>query len=1421
MVIEERNPIGLSYPALERAMRENEISEETAVKVRELLLDEEVIGLHQLLQKSVKASPNWVKIEFRFFEILADVAGDPPSVVKKRLQEHCSFIEAERNPSASPALSTLLGVGSLPLGVDPRVGEGRLLRVEQGVEVRAAEVEWKKEDGVFVGAPHREHGCTIYHKDFVSQLGHEAVRQSLSGQKLYVAPNDVEGALWLIREFKLGKGQHLSVEGWRQRMERGCSREMSLNLTGVVLKLGIMNRPGELGNFARALSCCALETFQRQPAELLPLPLPEMNDEERSIEEAVHRCMKGDDDVGGARWIELRKETEKIGRKVWTWLQCLVVNFLYSQGSGHRMLTEGMLHSRTPTKAQQEALGRFSEMSWKWLEEDTGDSVKADTWENCSEGLGDMYTGPNIGKSYPLTLEAILPTTPGSGEAARIPMVDVVSDSVKPYVESPESLLIPEEELVAPRISAAVQVTSQQEWNKVVSHLVDAGMLEREVKEETLRYKDQPVRNGAFGVHKAWVLKEDGSWLRTLRLIINMIPANSFQRRMPVRASEKMGYAPLWGNLYLHDDEVIICSAEDQKHCFHIYRPGYSWRGLFTLNKKAAGECFKDGNDQMSYPRVKSAPMGWSNVVDFIQDGFENMAREAGLPPNQIIRMGEPSPLVPLETPRSFFSFYVDNFDQLKLVWRTDQGLYEGFPSEEQLKLREKMNQLTVGRDPKKAAEGTISWSSLGAEIAGKEGWVGSARSFRKALLGANLGLLVGGEVRADSPSLQSVVSKNMHSVQFCRQLACLFDRLYVEMNQEKPRIMTEQAKDELLLLSCGLPMHWLDLRLKVSGQVYATDASPEGGGACSSTSLSPWGNARLQSMSHETEGLEGGGTRNALVVECFAGMGGLKQALDLLGFEPAGVIAIDNSPECSRIYRQHCRHAIWIQDITTITEAQVIEWRRRFPKVTQVILAGGWPCVNHSLLNVHRQGAEGATSKLLDCMLQIRQWLKECSRKLNLPEWKLVEVYENVVMDDGDFKVQTKKIGFLPYFMEAAQLGRCRRPRLYWLSGVDIIPGDDMKVLQRVIMRGHEYHVKEVRVDTERPPLEWFLEKGASKMKGPEDPFATFTRPIPRQSPPDSPAGLDQASERAKKRWQGDSFRLQVYQYEERNLVVDKNGPRRPLPEEQLRMMGFCSNHLTAKNRLSNDLKGQMIGNSFSAISVARLLVGLVATPEQCKNKDVTLLLWQVWQQKEQKARQEDKPWKIRFSSVAAGAPGAVSLVHEILPSPVAPLRSLIDPQGWLTDEEALSYLLARNGTHRNAEIRVDLGMPYAVGELCRQSVDPTHWVWKVLLSYAWKEKGQHINVLELVAVLDLLRRQARDPKFHSLKMLTLVDNQVALSCISKGRSSARALQGPLRRISAVSLAAHFRLCLAWVKSKWNPADGPSRWAKKKRPNA
>ena len=474
-----------------------------------------------------------------------------------------------------------------------------------------------------------------------------------------------------------------------------------------------------------------------------------------------------------------------------------------------------------------------------------------------------------------------------------------------------------------------------------------------------------------------------------------------------------MGYGPSWGALCLHEDEVILCCAEDQKHCFHIYRPGYAWRGFFVLNQKASGACFQDGLEEKAYPRVVSAPMGWSNVVDFIQDGFENLAMRANLEPGRIIRMNEPSPLAPLTTPRDFYSFYVDNFDQFKVVWRTEAGTYEGSPSAEQLQLRQEMETLGVGRDPKKAAESTRSWSSLGAEVDGDLGLIGSSLKFRRALLGANLKVVGEDTVGSHSLGLQSVVSKNMHSVQYKRALACLFDSLYTEMGLAMPKVLSERSKDELLLLSMTLPLHWMSQKMKLEGQIYATDASEEGGGACQSTGLTKWGHSRVHTLAHETAGIEGGGADPILVVECFAGIGGLKQALDLLGLVPMGNIGIDSSSECGKVFRQHCRHAVWYNSIESITFAEVKEWRKKFSKVTKVLLSGGWPCVNHSHLNPRRGGAEAASSQLLDKMLEIKTMLRLCSRELGMPDWEVLEFYENVVMDKHDYKIQSGKIGF------------------------------------------------------------------------------------------------------------------------------------------------------------------------------------------------------------------------------------------------------------------------------------------------------------------------------------------------------------------------------------------------------------------------
>ena len=54
-------------------------------------------------------------------------------------------------------------------------------------------------------------------------------------------------------------------------------------------------------------------------------------------------------------------------------------------------------------------------------------------------------------------------------------------------------------------------------------------------------------------------------------------------------------------------------------------------------------------------------------------------------------------------------------------------------------------------------------------------------------------------------------------------------------------------AEDELLMIVCSLWMHWMDQRLRISPTMYATDASPDEGGACLSTSLSARGRTKCR----------------------------------------------------------------------------------------------------------------------------------------------------------------------------------------------------------------------------------------------------------------------------------------------------------------------------------------------------------------------------------------------------------------------------------------------------------------------------------------------------------------------------------------------------------------------------------------------
>ena len=97
----------------------------------------------------------------------------------------------------------------------------------------------------------------------------------------------------------------------------------------------------------------------------------------------------------------------------------------------------------------------------------------------------------------------------------------------------------------------------------------------------------------------------------------------------------------------------------------------------------------------------------------------------------------------------------------------------------------------------------------------------------------------------------------------------------------------------------------------------------------------------------------------------------------------------------------------------------------------------------------------------------------------------------------------------------------------------------------------------------------------------------------------------------------------------------------------------------------------------------------------------------------------------------------------------------------------------------------------------------------WKLRRVWAWKRKS-HINVYEASVVCSLLKEMVA--KHPEKKVNILVDSQVALGCINKGRSSAKTLQPVLQRAAALQVAGGLFPGLSYAPTRLIPADHPTR---------
>ena len=98
----------------------------------------------------------------------------------------------------------------------------------------------------------------------------------------------------------------------------------------------------------------------------------------------------------------------------------------------------------------------------------------------------------------------------------------------------------------------------------------------------------------------------------------------------------------------------------------------------------------------------------------------------------------------------------------------------------------------------------------------------------------------------------------------------------------------------------------------------------------------------------------------------------------------------------------------------------------------------------------------------------------------------------------------------------------------------------------------------------------------------------------------------------------------------------------------------------------------------------------------------------------------------------------------------------------------------------------------------------------WETKSSYYFRSSS-HVNLQETRASFREIRHMSkqRNPTHHQ-ELLCLVDSEVALGAISKGRSSSFKLNGILRGVIGYLVCFDISLKLVLIPSGSNPADAP-----------
>ena len=994
------------------------------------------------------------------------------------------------------------------------------------------------------------------------------------------------------------------------------------------------------------------------------------------------------------------------------------------------------------------------------------------------------YSGDEVRLAQPVVWESVEASLPP--QVGCLDIRDFCYGGVAHFINHIEETILPLEE--QRRLKPPSVMIKDGCWEEVAHGLVSRGLCKVVEEESIYKVQGESLLNGLFSVPKDEI--KDGVALS--RLIMNLKPWNHVSRSLSGDVSTLPTVSQL-GALHLHDSDVIVTSSEDLRCFFYLFRVPDSWTKFMAFGREAPRSLVPLGGESKKwFLAAQVLPMGYLNSVGIAQHIHRAAVQKAigslkslGIPAQEVRRDKV------FSHSHNLYRVYLDNFDQLQKVDLQTAALIAGTSSELIDQIREYYDKVQLPRHPKKSVQQSMGAEVQGAWLDGYKGTLVAKPSKVSKYITLALELLERG--KASQRELQVVGGGFVYIAMFNRPLLASLNhvwRMIVETDSGSPQVRHWLRREVMIELArfIGLcPLSFMNFRIQFDEIVTASDASTTGGGISQSVGLTPYGVAASCSSVRGDipEDVE---LTQVLSIGLFDGISALRVALDVVKAPVAGHISVESNLAAQRVVESNFPDCIHIDDVGKVDEETVLGWSLRYTCVGLVLVGAGPPCQGVSGLNADRKGAlKDQRSRLFCHVPRIVQLIKRA-----FPWAQVHSLTENVAsMDYEDCATMNRAFDLLPWYIDACDISLAHRPRLYWVSwevqeneGVEIYLGSGT----RLPLQG-QINLKATLDEKD------FLERGWSRTS--QRAFPTFTTSRPSPQPLRRPAGLQDCNDEERERWRKDQHRFPPYQYMSCHCVQNSEGALRvPHVLEREVIMGFPPNYTLQcmKKELHGkpehvDCRLSLIGNSWSVGVVAWLLHQLLHRLGLVSKLTIQDIVDEI-------------------------TPGKASQLQSLLlRPPLSQGTQTFSPNTQLCSR--LAGLVSLKGEDLMLQSVSEVPVKY---HRLRSGVPSKLWRWTTVAGWKWQGDVEHINVLEARAVLTTIKWRVMQRKQLNLRCVHLVDSLVVLHALTRGRSSSRKMRRTMMRISSYLLASGLKPIWAYVNTKDNPADRPSRWGTKKR---